>query len=295
MDLSEYVLPQVELMVTTAGRAINIFMPNSARLMPREEATSDFARSLKSLATGEAFDGLVFCYVYFEMESILALQQTLDRLLEQHCTFNDVQFVNCKGEVEMAILLLLKSKCQQLSIGCQCLPFTPALAEALAKSDSLDTLVFSEVTFDRAEMDRLALCLNKNSSITTLRLADAFQEDEGDDSVVAFVKHLPGMSHLRHLTLGGNEVGEAGERALVEVLEEGVHPLSELKLEGKPPCSLQYYINFLLWLKKFGGKRAISSCSRMKWIDLLSHITNDEDLSALYFTLRSDPSRFMNL
>jgi hypothetical protein len=103
------------------------------------------------------------------------------------------------------------------------------------------------------------------------------------------------MSHLRHLRLVGNEVGEAGERALVEVLEEGVHSLSELTLEGKPPSYLQYYIDFLLWLKKFGGKRAISNCSRMKWIDLLAHITNYEDISATYFTLRSDPSRFVNL
>jgi hypothetical protein len=29
--------------------------------------------------------------------------------------------------------------------------------------------------------------------------------------MMAFVKRLPGMSHLRHLTLGGNEFGEAGE------------------------------------------------------------------------------------
>jgi hypothetical protein len=140
-----------------------------------------------------------------------------------------------------------------------------------------------------------ALCLCESSSITTLRLTNSFQRDEGDESMVAFVKHLPGMSHLRHLTLAeGNEFGEVGERAVVEVLEEGVHSLLELTLEGKPP-SLQNYINFLLWLKKFGGKRAISSCSRREWIDLLAHSTNDEDLSALYFTLRSDPSRFVNL
>jgi hypothetical protein len=30
-------------------------------------------------------------------------------------------------------------------------------------------------------------------------------------------------------------------------------------------------------------------------VDLLAHFTNDEDLSALYFTLRSDPGRFVNL
>jgi hypothetical protein len=229
------------------------------------------------------------------MESILALQQTLDRLLEHNCNFSDIQFVNCKGEVDMAICILLKSNCQQLSIGHQCLPFTPALAEALAKSASLDKLVFAAaVTFDKAETERLALCLCENSSITTLRLGDAFQGDKGDESMVAFVKHLPGMWHLRHLTLEeGNEFGEAGERALVEVLEEGVHSLSKLTLEGKAP-SLQNYINFLLWFKNIGGKRAISSCSRMKWIDLLSHFTNDEDPSTLYFTLRSDPGRFVS-
>jgi hypothetical protein len=292
MDLSEYVLPQVELIVTTGAQ--NIFMTNSARLMPREEATRDFARSLKSLITGEAFDALVFCYVYFEMASISALQQTLDRLLEQDCNFNDIQFVNCKGEVEMAICMLLKSKCQNLYIRQQCLPFTPALAEALAKSDSLDKLVVNDGTFDKAEMERVALCLCKNSSITTLRLTDTFQRDEGDESMMAFVKHLPGMSYLRHLTLKRNEFGEAGERAVVEVLEEGVHSLSKLTLEGRP-TSFQNYINFLLWLKKFGGMWAVSSCSRMKWIDLLAHITSYEDVSALYFTLRSDPSRFVNL
>jgi hypothetical protein len=125
-------------------------------------------------------------------------------------------------------------------------------------------------------------------------LRDAFQRGEGDESMVAFAKCLPGMSHLRHLTLGGGEFGEAGERALVEVLEEGVHSILDLTLEGKPP-SLQNYINFLLWLKNIGGKRAISSCSRMKWIDLLSHLTNDEDPSTLYFTpLRSDPGRVMS-
>jgi hypothetical protein len=139
-------------------------------------------------------------------------------------------------------------------------------------------------------MERLALCLRENSSITTLRLTNTFQ---GDESMMAFVKRLPGMSHLRHLTLGGNEFGEAGEQALVEVLEEGVHPLLELTLEGKPP-SLQNYINFLLWLKNIGGKRAISSCSGMKWIDLLSHFTNDEDPSTLHFTLRPDPGRVVS-
>jgi hypothetical protein len=60
--------------------------------------------------------------------------------------------------------------------------------------------------------------------------------------MVAFVKHLPGMSHLRYLTLEENELGEAGERAVVEVLEEGVHSLLELTLEGTQ-ASLQNYIN----------------------------------------------------
>jgi hypothetical protein len=162
---------------------------------------------------------------------------------------------------------LLKSKCQQLSIGNQCLPFTPALADALAKSASLDTLVVTDVTFDKAEMERLTLCLSKNSSITTLRLGDAFKGDKGDESMVTFVKHLPGMCHLHHLTLEeGNEFGEAGERAVVEVLEEGVHPLLELTLEGKPP-SLQNYVHFVLWLKNVGGKRLVHSCSRTEWID----------------------------
>jgi hypothetical protein len=48
----------------------------------------------------------------------------------------------------MAMCPLLKSKCRQLLIGHQCLPFTPALAEALGKSACLDKLVFDEVTFD---------------------------------------------------------------------------------------------------------------------------------------------------
>lgn len=41
--------------------------------------------------------------------------------------------------------------------------------------------------------------------------------------MVAFVKHLPGMSHHRYLTLEGNEFGEAGERALLKKLEEKDH------------------------------------------------------------------------
>jgi hypothetical protein len=291
MDLPESV-PKVELRVIHARNIFSTW-PNTEILMPREEVTSDFVRSLNSLATGKAFDSLVFCQVYFEMASISALKQTLDRLMEQDCNFNDIQFVNCKGEVEMAICLLLKSKCQQLLIQNQCLPFTPALADALGKSASLNKLVFRYVTFDKAEIERLALCLCENSSITTLLLRDTFQRDEGDESMVAFVKHLPGMSHLRHLTLGENEFFEAGEQALVEVLE-GVHSLLELTLGGRQTY-LQNYVNFLLWLNNIGGKRAISSCSRREWIDLLAHSTNNEDISALYFTLRSDPGRFVNL
>jgi hypothetical protein len=295
MDLPDESVPKVEFRVNGAQY---LFFTNPSILMSREEATRDFVESLNSLATGEASESMLFFRsVYFEMASISALQQTLDRLMEQDCNFNHIYFVDCKGEVEMAICLLLKFKCQELSIH-RCLPFTPALAEALAKSATLDKLVFSDATFDKAEMERLALCLCENSSITTLRLEDTFQGDEGDESMVAFVKHLPGISHLRYLSLAGNEFGEAGERALVEVLEEGVHPLLALRLEGKPP-SLQNYINFLLLLKNKGGKRAISSCSSMEWIDLLAHITNkdeDEDhFSALYFTLRSDPGRFLNL
>jgi hypothetical protein len=76
MDLSEHVLPQAELTVTTGAQ--NVFVTNSASLMPREEAKSDFVRSLNSLATGEAFDGSAFCHACFEMASVWALQQTLD-------------------------------------------------------------------------------------------------------------------------------------------------------------------------------------------------------------------------
>jgi hypothetical protein len=63
--------------------------------------------------------------------------------------------------------------------------------------------------------------------------------------MLAFVKYLPGMSHVRSLTLEGNEFGEAGERALVQALEAKLHCLDELRLIGKP-SSLQSYIDFLL-------------------------------------------------
>jgi hypothetical protein len=48
---------------------------------------------------------------------------------------------------------------------------------------------------------------------------------------------------LRSLRLSGNEFGEAGERALVEVLEQGNHSLDALLLEDKP--ILQKYVDFL--------------------------------------------------
>jgi hypothetical protein len=77
------------------------------------------------------------------MASISALKLTLDRLLAQDCNLlNDIKFIDCNGEVEMATCPLFKSKCQQLLIGRQCLPFAPTLAEAVGKSASLDKLVF---------------------------------------------------------------------------------------------------------------------------------------------------------
>jgi hypothetical protein len=121
-------------------------------------------------------------------------------------------------------------------------------------------------------------------------LGDAFQADKGEESMAAFAKHLPGMSHLRHLSLEANDFGEAGKRTLVKVLEEGVNPLLlELTLGGRQ-TSLQHCIDFLLSSKNIGGKRALSSCSRMEWINLLACFTNNEDLSALCFTLRSSLS-----
>jgi hypothetical protein len=129
-------------------------------------------------------------------------------------------------------------------------PLWQSLAEALGKSASLYKLVFDEVTFDKAEMERLPLCLSENSSVATLRLTNTFQGDEGDESMMTFVKRLSGMSYLRHLTLGGNESNEAGEQALVEVLEEGVHPLFELTLGGRPN-TLQNYVDFPFLVEKY--------------------------------------------
>jgi hypothetical protein len=142
-------------------------------------------------------------------------------------------------------------------------------------------------------MERLALCLCQNASVTHLRFITSF---EGDESMVIFAKHLPRMSFLRTLYLSGNESGEAGERAPVEVLEQGDHSLNALFLQDKP--ILQKYVDFLLFLKKNGGKPAISQSSRMKWIELLARASDCDDEgppSALYFTLCSDPGRFENV
>jgi hypothetical protein len=145
------------------------------------------------------------------------------------------------------------------------------------------------------DMERLALCLCTTSSIQVLRLINSFK---GDESMVAFVKHLPGMSNLRSLTLERNEFGDAGERALIDALEgeKQDHSLEELRLVGKP-TSLQNYVDFLLWLKRNGGRKAISSSTPMKLIELLAHLDTDDDRdpSAVYFTLCSDPGRFENL
>jgi hypothetical protein len=116
-------------------------------------------------------------------------------------------------------------------------------------------------------MERLDLCLCTNSSVAALRLKQYFK---GDSSMVAFAKHLPGMSHLRSLSLEGNKFGKAGERALIKVLEGEDHPLEKLRLVGKP-TSLQNYVDFLLWLKKNGGRKAISGSTPMKLIELLTH------------------------
>jgi hypothetical protein len=142
-------------------------------------------------------------------------------------------------------------------------------------------------------MERLAPCLCENASVATLIFRTSFQ---GDETMLAFAKHLPGMCHLRSLTLEGNEFGDKGKRALFEVLEKEDHCLDklELTLEGEP-TSLQKYVDFLLWLKKNGGKKTISHSSRMKWIELLDRFNNDEDPSALYFILCSDPGRLKNL
>jgi hypothetical protein len=105
------------------------------------------------------------------------------------------------------------------------------------------------------------------------------------------------MSFLRSLHLSGNKSGEAGERALVEVLEQGDHSLHDgLTLEDKP--ILQKHVAFLLFVKKNGGKPAVSQSSRMKWIELLAQASDcddEEPPSALCFTFCSDPGRFENL
>jgi hypothetical protein len=287
MALPDFV-PELLELAPNGGRAYCWFHGNRARLVPREEATAWFVRSLNSLVATEV---LSFKNMYFEMASISALQQNMDRLLDRGCKFKNIEFVACHGEVEMAISVLLKSKCQSLQLNRLRLTFTPDLAEALSKSASLAFLNFHQATLDKAEMERLALCLCENSSITTLRLTCTFQ---GDESMVAFVKSLPGMFHLRSLRLEGNEFCDKGKRALLEVLEKEDHCLDELRLQEKA-TSLQKYVDFLLWLKKNGGKKTMSRSSRMKWIELLARFNDDEDLSALYFILCSDPGRFENL
>jgi hypothetical protein len=129
-----------------------------------------------------------------------------------------------------------ESKCQLLSISLRRahLPCTPDIAEALI-SAALTHLDLNGLAFDKSEMERLFACLLANSSITKLGLV----------RMLAFVKYLPGMSHVRSLTLEGNEFGEAGERALVQALDADLHCLDELRLIGKP-SSLQIYIDFLL-------------------------------------------------
>jgi hypothetical protein len=259
-------------------------------LVPREEATRSLVSSLNSLAnTTEEF---WFFQLYFEKASIWALQQNLDRLFEEGNPLNQITFGGeCHGDAEMALCVLFESKCQYLVLIQQCITFTPALAETLSRSASLVCLVIHQLSLDKAEMERLALCLCANSSIRILRLNKCFQ---GDESMVEFAKRLPGMTHLRSLSLSGNEFGKAGDCELVRVLEEGVHSLETLNLVRKP-TSLQNYVNFLLWLKKNGGRPAISSSSMTKWIELLTYFKTDQDASALYFTICSDPGRFKNL
>jgi hypothetical protein len=265
------------------------------RLVPRQEATTSVVVALNSVANTEALSSIAFISVYFDMASISALQRNLDRLLEQCCNLKNIYLGRgCDGAVEMAACVLFKSKCRRLSFSRQCLAFTPALAEALCKSASLNKLVFEHVNLDKAEMERLALCLCENASVAELLFRTSFK---GDECMVVFAKYLPRMSFLRSLCLGGNEFGEAGERALVEVLEQGDHSLNNLFLEDDKPI-LQKYVDFLLDVKRNGGKPAISQSSGMKWIELLARASDydDEDPpSALYFTLCSDPDRFENL
>jgi hypothetical protein len=137
------------------------------------------------------------------MASISALQGNfLDRLLEQErCNLESIYHLGrgCDGAVEMATCLLFKSKCcLRLTVADQCLAFTPALAEALCKSAFLDRLLFRHATLDKAEMERLALCLCENASVAHLGFSACFK---GDESMVVFAKHLPRMSFLRCLEL----------------------------------------------------------------------------------------------
>ena len=296
MDFPDLV-PKVELEVRDGhGRRCHIFRGGTTSLVPREEATRSLVSSLNSLANTEGLSThLGFAGIYFEMESISALRQNLDRLFEQSSApgSNLIRFGQCHGEVETAMCVSFESKWKNLILSKQSFKFTPTLAEALGRSASLQWLEFDHVTFDKAEMERLALALCDNPSVQALVLGHCF---DGDESMVALAKHLPRMSHLHSLSLKGNKFGQVGKRALIEFLEQqGVHSIHKLSLAGKP-ANLQNYIDFLLWLKKNGSRPAISSSSRMKWIQLLAHFKKeDEDPSALYFTLRSDPGRFENL
>jgi hypothetical protein len=301
MELPDLV-PEVDFMHYRAGDDVlyQIFSGDITSLVPREEATRFFVTSLNSILANVNETRIVFANVYFETASISALQQNLDWLFEEQeegsSLLGHIDFQECNGAVEMAIRVAINSKCQSLLLIQQGLPFTPALAEALSRSASLATLTFDNrprelllEVLTLLEMERLSLCLCTNSSIQVLRLIKVFK---GDGSMLPFVKHLPGMSHLRSLLLEGNEFGEAGERALIKALEGEDHSLETLRLVGKP-TSLQNYVDFLLWLKKNGGRKAISSSTPMKLIELLTRFRGDP--SAVYFTLCSDPGRFENL
>jgi hypothetical protein len=286
-----------------AGDSHHLFWGNRRRLVPREEATRFLVSSLNSILAYAHDTKILFSDVYFETASISALQHNLDRMMEEEGSLLiRIHFVKCIGAVEMAICVAINSKCQKLSLTQQCLSFTPALADALNRSASLGTLDFSNPPGELVpevltllDMERLALCLCTTSSIQVLCLINSFK---GDESMVAFVEHLPGMSNLRSLTLERNEFGDAGERALIDALEgeKQDHSLEELRLVGKP-TSLQNYVDFLLWLNRNGGRKAISSSTPMKLIELLAHLDTDDDRdpSAVYFTLCSDPGRFENL
>jgi hypothetical protein len=306
MELPDLV-PEMEFRPRYDGDVLNhFFLGNITRLVPREEATRSLVSFLNSilLMANATTTNFSFETVYFETASISALQQNLDRLFEEQeegSLLGHINFDKCNGAVEMAICVASNSKCQHLVLEpsiLQRLPFTPALAEAFSRSTSLATLIFEDnqepgelvlEVLTPLDMERLSLCLCTNSSIQVLRFNISFK---GDESMVAFVKHLPGMSNLRSLWLGGNEFSEAGERALIKVLEGEDHSLEELRLVGKP-TSLQNYVDFLLWLKKNGDRKAISSSTPMKLIELLARFRGDP--SALYFTLCSDPGRFKNL